>query len=310
MPSTRMWVSFFAPSNDQGLRAASIDEYWRTKEEAVDIESLPSFPYKLGGTAVLRATSVEASAGLEAPAGTVGFCFPSFPWSNLLRPGVGLKFRVKGSGEGSSFSLLVPDQEPLTKTGCFANEANNLRGWILNNSPDVWGFVDSIHPDDRPKKLFLVLEQVLTRTYHITHKQGSSQECEIEFSAGIKLPSVGDASAFVNCHVEKAQAGFGFEVVRETSDVQYAIFLDVHWLFPARVLSLTSGFVLRMRAGSRYFSASLVGLLCRRRAKMEKKSREQTHKARSKNEAAAAKDGKSEGSTKLKQASVQVLPTG
>ena len=114
-------------------------------------------------------------------------------------------------------------------------------------------FANSINPDDRPKKLFLVLEQLLTRTYHITHQQGSSQECEIEFSAGIKLPSVGDASAFANCHVEKAQAGFGFEVVSKTSDVQYAIFLDVCWLFPAKSITLDPRKAARVREQSQYF---------------------------------------------------------
>ena len=85
-----------------------------------------------------------------------------------------------------------------------------------------------------PRSSSLFLNNFLRGLNHITHQQGSSQECEIEFSAGITLPSVGDASAFANCHVEKARAGFGFEVVTKTSDVQYAIFLDVCWLFPAK----------------------------------------------------------------------------
>jgi hypothetical protein len=92
----------------------------------------------------------------------------------------------------------------------------------------IWTTVDTRYASDRPDRIFLVLEQLLTPSYSITQKQGTSHECEIQFSASSRLPSVAEASIFSDYKVERAQAGFGFEVTSEQSNIMYAIFLDVY----------------------------------------------------------------------------------
>ena len=217
----------------QGLHELLIPTYGRNRDEAVTIDDVHPFPYLVGGSATFRSLDVETNAALETSVGTVGF-LPLHSLPDFLRPGAGLKFRVKNNDEGSSFSILVPGENSLTKEGCLDNEANQIRLWAFRNSDCIWKAVDGLYFTDRPGKLFLVFAQTRTNSYAIAHSQSSSHECEIEFTANVELPAIAQCRIFSGYKVISARAGFGFDLTRDRSESPYAIFLHVCLLPPSR----------------------------------------------------------------------------
>jgi hypothetical protein len=169
--------------------------------------------------------------------------------------------RIKCKDENSSFSVLIPDQKPLslTQRGCFDHEAHFLKGWFFDVTDKAWEAANALYAaDGKPDKIFLVLEQTLTSKYSIAHKQGASNECEIRFYASIPLPA--NASAVGSYKYESAKATLGFEMMPDEGEGQdkseYSIFLDVSYATPSRTISIEPP-TLRVRLRARYQYASL-----------------------------------------------------
>jgi hypothetical protein len=110
--------------------------------------------------------------------------------------------------------------------------------WFAKVEPLAWEIVNVYHSNNRPDKIFLVVEQTLTSGYSITHKQATTDECELRLSAKVPLPKEGEAGIFMGYKTEKAHANFGFEVQGEEGNKKYAIFLTTHESFPIRRLKL------------------------------------------------------------------------
>jgi len=178
--------------------------------------------------------TTEVSASVPTNAGYQLQCL----LFDVIRTEHGLRFRLKCKTEGSSFSALIPAQKPFVHRGCFEDNIYPLMHWFAKVEPLAWEIVNVHHSNNRPDKIFLVIEQTLTSGYAITHKQTLDDECELRLSIRIPLPKEGDASVFMGYKTEKAQATFGFEVQGEEGNKEYAIFLTIHESFPIRRLKL------------------------------------------------------------------------
>jgi hypothetical protein len=179
----------------------------------------------------------EVGASFPTNAGYQSQCL----FFDVIRTEDGLRFRLKCKTEGSSFSALVPAQKLFVHRGCFEDDIYSLMEWFAKVEPLAWEVVNVHHGNNRPDKIFLVIEQTLTSGYAITHSQTLDDECELRLSARIPLPKEGDANVFMGYKTEKAHATFGFEVQGEEleGNKEYAIFLTIHESFPIQRLRLS-----------------------------------------------------------------------
>jgi hypothetical protein len=137
-------------------------------------------------------TDVTSEVGASVPTNP-GYQ-PQCPHFDVIRTEDGLRFRLKCKTEGGSFSALVPAQKPFVHRDCFEDAIYPLLEWFAKVEPLAWEVVNVHHSNNRPDKIFLVMEQTLTSGYAITHKQTLDDECELRLSARIPLPKEGDAS--------------------------------------------------------------------------------------------------------------------
>jgi len=89
-----------------------------------------------------------------------------------------------------------------------------LLDWFLASEFQAWKMVDIYYPSVSPNTLFLVVGQVLTNEFHISHKTHGSAPCEVRISSDIAMSDEPDFTTLQSFGIEGVHPSFGFEKCR------------------------------------------------------------------------------------------------
>lgn len=126
-------------------------------------------------------------------------------------------------------SALVPGQEPLLRRICLGHRLQEVKTWFGAIEAKAWAYVNAEN-EVRPQKIFLVVGQILTSEYSISHQETGTTSCKIELSFNTDLPPLGSAKLVTGYECERVQSSAGFQLVKrksESGDSLHSIFLKV-----------------------------------------------------------------------------------
>ena len=124
-------------------------------------------------------------------------------------------------------SVLVPGQDDLLRRACFAQHSLNLVDWFKAVEVEAWDYVQRRFP--RPKEIFLVTGQTLTREYTISHVENLQEKCVVQVGADVGVPAMVDAGVFLGRGFEKVTPSTGFQITSPRENPCYhSIFLEVY----------------------------------------------------------------------------------
>ena len=134
-------------------------------------------------------------------------------------------------------SVLVPSQDQLMQRSVKVEKRFELLDWFLASEFQAWKMVDIYYPSISPNTLFLVVGQVLTNEFHISHKTHGSVPCEIRISSDIEISDEPNITTLQSLGIQRVNPCFGFEKCRRriqgNSGEFYSIVLD--WYPSTRV---------------------------------------------------------------------------
>jgi len=81
-------------------------------------------------------------------------------------------------------SVLVPSQDQLMQRSVKVEKRFELLDWFLASESQAWEMVGIYYLSISPNTLFLVVRQVLTNEFHISHKSHGSVPCTHRLDRG------------------------------------------------------------------------------------------------------------------------------
>ena len=134
-------------------------------------------------------------------------------------------------------SVLVPSQDQLTQRLVKVETSFKLLDWFLASEFQAWKMVDIYYPLNSPNTIFLVVGQVLTHEFHISHKRHGSASCQVRISSDIEMSDEPDIRTLQSFGIQGVTPCSGFEKCRTrlqgNSREFYSIILE--WYPSARV---------------------------------------------------------------------------
>ena len=145
--------------------------------------------------------------------------------------------KVSKHAAGSSFSVMVPGDDPLRFRGALDDQNFNLINWFAVNEAAAWTAVNTYYGHERPSRIFLVIGQTMTTEYAITHQQEQSSGCAIILSGKADIPSFVGANALFGWGYEKVRASTGFETSMKGTG-HHSVFLDTYPSTPMKIINI------------------------------------------------------------------------
>ena len=129
-------------------------------------------------------------------------------------------------------SVLVVGDEPVIHRRCEAEYLYVIQDWFGWVEMNAWERVNAYYQSERPKEVFLIVEQYLTTSYATAHKTYGAIDCEVVIESIIQLPSIVEGDILGSFGIRKAYAQVDFEYVvtkcGEQDPTNYSIILDTY----------------------------------------------------------------------------------